>query len=131
MEPLACVTHGVESAGVKLGDTVVVNGAGPIGLMYVALLVKKGAYVIATDLSDVRLETAKKLGAAKVVNASGKDTVELVKALTPEGRGCDIAIEAAGYPEVWEKIFEWQGKEESYFYLEEQRPVQSWKLMRI
>lgn len=103
MEPLSCVTYGVESVNVKLGDTVVVNGAGPIGLMYVALLVKKGAYVIATDLSDVRLEAAKKLGAAKAVNASTGDTVELVKSLTPEGRGCDIAIEATGYPEVWEK----------------------------
>lgn len=103
MEPLACVTYGVESIDVKLGDTIVVNGAGPIGLMYVALLVKKGAYVIATDLSDVRLERAKKLGAKEAVNAADGDTVELVRALTPEGRGCDIAIEATGYPEVWEK----------------------------
>ena len=103
MEPLACVTFGVESVGVSLGDTVVVNGAGPIGLMYVALLTKKGARVIATDLSDVRLAAAKRLGAAETVNASQGDTVALVKALTQEGRGCDIAIEATGYPEVWKK----------------------------
>lgn len=103
MEPLSCVTYGVESVNARLGDTVVVNGAGPIGLMYVALLVKKGVRVIATDLSDVRLEMAKKLGAYEVVNASSGDTVEQVRKLTPEGRGCDIAIEATGYPEVWEK----------------------------
>ena len=41
MEPLSCVTYGVENVGVQLGDTVVVNGTGPIGLMYIALLVKK------------------------------------------------------------------------------------------
>lgn len=103
MEPLSCVTFGVENVGVRLGDTVVVNGAGPIGLMYVALLVKKGVRVIVTDLSDMRLDAAKRLGAAAVVNASSGDTVALVKAQTPEGRGCDIAIEATGYPEVWEK----------------------------
>lgn len=103
MEPLSCVTYGVESIGVQLGDTVVVNGAGPIGLMYVALLVKKGARVIATDLSDVRLSMAKKLGASEIVNAETGDTVEKVKALTTDQRGCDIAIEATGYPEVWEK----------------------------
>ena len=49
------------------------------------------------------LAAAKKLGAAETVNASQGDTVALVKALTQEGRGCDIAIEATGYPEVWEK----------------------------
>lgn len=103
MEPLSCVTYGVESIDVQLGDTVVVNGAGPIGLMYVALLVKKGARVIATDLSDVRLYMAEKLGASEIVNAGTGDTVEKVKALTPDQRGCDIAIEATGYPEVWEK----------------------------
>ena len=103
MEPLACVTYGVESVGVHLGDTVVVNGAGPIGLMYVALLTRKGARVIATDLSDLRLAMARKLGAAETVNASQGDTVARVKALTEESRGCDIAIEATGYPEVWEK----------------------------
>lgn len=102
-EPLACVTYGVEQVGVSLGDTVVVNGAGPIGLMYVALLTRKGARVIATDLSDARLAVAKRLGAAETVNASQGDTVALVRALTEEGRGCDIAIEATGYPEVWEK----------------------------
>ena len=103
MEPLSCVTYGVETVNPKLGDVVVVNGAGPIGLMYIALLVKKGVTVIATDLSDKRLETAKKLGATAIVNAKDGDTVEKVKALTPESRGCDIAIEATGYPEVWEK----------------------------
>lgn len=102
MEPLACVVYGVETMDVRLGDVVVVNGAGPIGLMYVALLVRKGARVISTDLSDLRLETAKKLGAFATVNAGAPDTVAHVRQLTPDGRGCDVAIEATGYPEVWE-----------------------------
>lgn len=103
MEPLSCVTYGVENVGVQLGDTVVVNGTGPIGLMYIALLVKKGARVIATDLSEARLRVAKKMGAAEIVNAAFGDTVEQVRRLTPDERGCDVAIEATGYPEVWEK----------------------------
>ncbi|KMZ55155.1 zinc-binding dehydrogenase [Dorea sp. D27] len=103
MEPLSCVVFGAERVGVQLGDTVVVNGAGPIGLMYIALLVKKGAQVIATDLSETRLKSAKKLGAFATVNASNGEAAAKVKSLTPGGRGCDIAIEATGYPEVWEQ----------------------------
>ena len=37
MEPLACVVHGIEESGIKAGDMVAINGAGPIGLMFVAL----------------------------------------------------------------------------------------------
>ena len=102
MEPLSCVLFGTERVGVQLGDTVVVNGAGPIGLMYIALLVSKGARVIATDLSEVRLKMAEKLGAFETVDASKADAAAKVRSLTPGGRGCDIAIEATGYPNVWE-----------------------------
>jgi len=104
LEPFACVVHGIERSGIELGDTVVVNGAGPIGLMFVRLALLKGARVICSDLSAERLETAKALGAHEVVDASKvDDQVEAVKDLTEGGRGADVAIEATGIPQVWEK----------------------------
>lgn len=104
VEPLACVVHGIEESGIKLGDTVAVNGAGPIGLMYVQLAKLKGARVIATDIKEERLRMAQKLGADEVVNASRvNDQVEAIRDLTENKRGVDVAIEAVGLPEIWEK----------------------------
>jgi L-iditol 2-dehydrogenase len=102
-EPLACVIHGVEESTICMGDTVVINGAGPIGLFFTALIKKKGARVIQTDLVDERLSVAETLGADHIINAQeGEEaTIQKVKALT-EGRGADIAIEAVGYPKIWE-----------------------------
>jgi len=104
VEPLACVVHGIEESGIKLGDTVAVNGAGPIGLMYIQLAKLKGARVIATDIKEERLRMAQKLGADEVVNASRvDDQVQVVRDLTENKRGVDVAIEAVGLPEIWEK----------------------------
>ncbi|WP_231495781.1 zinc-binding dehydrogenase [Paucisalibacillus sp. EB02] len=102
-EPLACAVYGIEESNIKLGDTVVVNGAGPIGLFFITLANLKGARVIATDLNVERLKTAQKLGASEIVNISEvDDVVEAVKELTEDNRGVDVAIEAVGLPEVWE-----------------------------
>ena len=102
-EPLACVIHGVEESGIHMGDTVVINGAGPIGLFFTALVKKKGARIIQTDLVDERLKVAEKLGAHHIINAGkGEDhTIAKVKELT-DGKGADVAIEAVGYPQIWE-----------------------------
>ena len=103
-EPLACVVHGIEESGIMVGDKVVVNGAGPIGLMFVKLASLKGAYVIVSDLSKDRLETAKQMGAMEVIQIKkGTNQVEEVKKRTEGSRGVDVAIEATGIPDVWEK----------------------------
>ena len=103
-EPFACAVYGTAESNIQLGDIVAINGVGPIGLMFVALAVNKGAYVIATDLSEKRLKKAKKYGANKIINANKvNDQVETVRKLTPKGRGVDIAIEAVGMPDVWKK----------------------------
>ncbi len=99
-EPLACVIHGVEESDIHMGDTVVINGAGPIGLFFTTLVKRKGARIIQTDVVDERLQVAQKLGADHTINA-GKDVIREVKQLT-EGRGADVAIEAVGYPQIWE-----------------------------
>ncbi|MDH5481302.1 MAG: zinc-binding dehydrogenase [Candidatus Bathyarchaeota archaeon] len=102
-EPLACVLHGVEEARVKLGDTVAIVGAGPIGLLHLLTVKKIGATkTIIIDLVDERLEFAEKLGADATVNAGKVDVVETVKQMT-SGYGADVAIEAIGLPSTWEQ----------------------------
>jgi L-iditol 2-dehydrogenase len=101
VEPLACVLHGVDSLGVKLGDTVAVNGAGPIGLLFIQLLKLRGARVIVSDKKKERLDVAKNLGADEMIDIS-KGEAQEVRKLTEQGRGVDIAIEAVGNPSVWE-----------------------------
>ncbi len=102
-EPLSCAVYGIDEIGVDQGDTVVVNGAGPIGLMFIRLAYFRGAKIIATDFSDRRLETAKKLGAAITINVGNvKDVIAEVKRHTAQNTGVDVAIEAVGLPETWE-----------------------------
>jgi len=102
-EPLACAVHGIDASEIRVGDTVVVNGAGPIGLMFVRLATLRGARVICCDLGAGRLAVARELGAAETVLVTPDlDQVQAVLDLTPEGRGADVAIEAVGLPAVWE-----------------------------
>lgn len=103
LEPLACAVYGIDNVPIKLGDTVCVNGCGPIGLMFIRLAYLRGARVIACDLSKSRLRLAEKLGAAEIIQIA-KDTnqVEVVRNLTENNRGVDSVIEAVGLPEVWE-----------------------------
>lgn len=106
LEPLSTVVHGISESGIKLGDTVVVNGAGPIGQMFVKLAQLRGASVIAADRSEGRLAQAEAAG-ARTVNLTGLETPEECAAkitkLTPSGRGADVAVEAVGLPQVWEQ----------------------------
>ncbi|MHA1697155.1 MAG: zinc-binding dehydrogenase [Candidatus Helarchaeota archaeon] len=102
-EPLSCVLMGVERSNIGLGDVVVINGAGPIGLFWTNLVRNKGAKIIQTDLSNERLQTAKKLGADVILNPNEvEDIIKSVKEHTDEHRGADIAVEAIGYPKTWE-----------------------------
>lgn len=102
LEPLACVVHGNELAGIGVGDTVVVIGAGPIGLLHLQLAKLNGAgQLIVTDLQARRLEDAAKLGADRIVDASREDQVKEVLKHS-EGRGADVTIEAVGLPQTWE-----------------------------
>jgi len=102
-EPLACVLHGAEEARVKLGDTVAIVGAGPIGLLHLLTVRKMGAgKVIISDTIDERLQIAQRLGADHAVNAKHEDTVEKTKELTG-GYGADVVIEAIGMPATWEQ----------------------------
>lgn len=103
MEPLSCAVYGIENCPISLGDTVVVNGCGPIGLMFVRLACLRGARVIATDMKRNRLDLAERLGAWRAVDLTGvEDTVAAVRELTDDQRGADVVIEATGLIGVWE-----------------------------
>lgn len=102
-EPLACVLHGAEEARMKLGDTVAIIGAGPIGLLHLLMARKLGAgRIIIMDLVDERLSFAERVGADETINAGIENVVEKVKELTG-GYGADIVIEAIGSPATWEQ----------------------------
>lgn len=102
-EPLACVLHGVEEARVKLGDTVTIIGAGPIGLLHLLTVRKIGAEkTIIIDLVEERLSLAEKLGVDEAINAGKEDVVERIRGLTG-GYGADVVIEAIGLPTTWEQ----------------------------
>jgi alcohol dehydrogenase len=93
---------GVLNGQVQPGDTVVVVGAGPIGLS--AILGAKlysPSRIIAVDLADARLDAAKLFGADLMVNNGKEDAVAYVRDLT-DGLGADVAIEAVGVPASFE-----------------------------
>ena len=98
MEPLAVAYRAVHRAGRDRisGKSVFLVGTGTIGLLSLACARMHGpARAIVSDLSDTRLELAKKMGASDVVNPSRRDAAEAVRGLT-EGLGADTAFEAVG-----------------------------------
>jgi L-iditol 2-dehydrogenase len=102
-EPLACVVRGLEESGAQPGSTMIVIGAGPIGLMFMQVAALSGVRVIAVVKRDDQVETAKLFGAEQVLQiAEGLDIVAAARALTPEGRGADVVIEAVATPMTWE-----------------------------
>jgi L-iditol 2-dehydrogenase len=102
-EPLACVIRGLEESGAQAGDSMIVIGAGPIGLMFMHAAALAGVDVIAVVKREDQIATAKLFGARQVLRIGSGDAVEAARALTPEGRGADIVIEAVATPATWEQ----------------------------
>ncbi len=95
MEPLACVVRGQKMLHLGPGQTELVIGAGPIGVMHAQVARRYGARVIVADLIDERLELARELGADVVVNSATSNLQEAVMAATG-GAGADAATVAVG-----------------------------------
>jgi alcohol dehydrogenase len=90
---------GVLSGAVKAGDVVAVIGAGPVGLAAIMTAAAAGASkIIAVDGNKFRLEESLEFGATDTIDAASADTVEQLKALSRDGLGVDVAIEAVGLP---------------------------------
>lgn len=98
-EPIACAMYSGLNAGVQLGDTVVIMGAGFAGQIIAQVAKKKGAaQVVVIDILEGKLTLAKELGADVAINTQKQDPMEIVTRLTA-GRGADVVIEAAGTQE--------------------------------
>lgn len=96
IEPYGCSLHAVQRADIKLGDFVVLSGAGTLGLGMIGAIKKAGPdKLVVLDLNEERLALAKKFGADIVMNPAKEDVVTKIKEMT-EGYGCDIYIEATG-----------------------------------
>ena len=92
---------GAESAGIRIGDTVVVFAQGPIGLCSTAGAKLMGAsFIIAVEGDEVRMKMAKRMGADVVFAPKQVNVVDEVRRLT--GGGADVAIEALGLQETLE-----------------------------
>jgi L-iditol 2-dehydrogenase len=95
-EALGCAGWAAIHQGVKIGDTVAVNGVGFAGNIMLQGAIKAGAsLVIAVDVQPNKLEVARQLGADYALNAAELDPVEAVNEIT-QGEGVDVAIEAVG-----------------------------------
>jgi len=100
-EPLACVVQGVEDTKLRAGERVLVIGAGPIGLMFIALAKHLGCEVTVAGRREGRLKAAKKLGAKRVIDiGNGRELAQRIRAKSENA--FDAVIEAVGKPEVWE-----------------------------
>jgi L-iditol 2-dehydrogenase len=100
-EPLACVVQGVEDLKLRVGQKILVLGAGPIGLMFVALAKNLGCNVTVAGRRAARLDAAMRLGASQVVDI-GDGTDLVAKIRTATHTHFDAVIEAVGKPSVWE-----------------------------
>ncbi len=106
LEPFGIAVHAcLEGTGVS-GQTVLVNGCGPIGLMAVAVARALGAaQVIAADLNPVRLKTAETMGADRAIKADETDVAGAVRDMTG-GEGADVGIEFSGSEAGFSTVFD-------------------------
>lgn len=96
VEPAAVAVYSVLQSGLKVGQSVLVSGAGPIGLLCAQAALAAGASnVIITDVAEKRLEKAREIGATHVFNAMDKDLPAKIKELT-DGLGVNVFLDCAG-----------------------------------
>ncbi|MFG2900595.1 S-(hydroxymethyl)mycothiol dehydrogenase [Streptomyces zaomyceticus] len=102
---MAGIGAAINTGDVGRGDTVAVIGCGGVGdAAIVGSRLAGAAKIIAVDIDDRKLETAKTMGATHTVNSRSTDPVEAVRELTG-GFGADVVIEAVGRPETYKQAF--------------------------
>jgi len=106
IEPLSVAHHAVARSGVKAGDTALVGGSGPIGLLTAAVLKGMGVTTIISELTQARKEKATSSGVADhVLDPSKEDVPARVRELTG-GTGADVAFECAGVNAVLDTMLD-------------------------
>ncbi|HRI16492.1 MAG TPA: alcohol dehydrogenase catalytic domain-containing protein [Verrucomicrobiota bacterium] len=91
LEPVNTVLKGIRQLKLLVGDTVLVIGQGPIGLLFNRLLNHAGMRVVGSDLLPARRELGLRFGATKTVDATGPSWVDDLRRLT-RGRGVDAVV---------------------------------------
>ncbi|NIO06298.1 MAG: alcohol dehydrogenase catalytic domain-containing protein [Proteobacteria bacterium] len=105
-EPFSCVINGNDACRIKLGDTVLIFGAGPIGLLHLILAKLSGAKaVIVSDVIDEKLDRATRMGADHVINPKTSNLKKAVLSLT-HGEGANVIVTACPVHSVQEQSFE-------------------------
>ena len=104
-DPFGNATHTALSFNL-VGEDVLITGAGPIGIMAVAIARHVGArHVVITDVNDHRLELARKMGATRAVNVSRENLAD-VKAELHMVEGFDVGLEMSGVPSAFTSMLE-------------------------
>ncbi len=97
LDPLGNATHAALSFNM-VGEDVLITGAGPIGVMAVAIAKHVGArHVVITDVNDYRLDLAKKLGATRAINVTRERVEDCMRELGMT-EGFDVGLEMSGNP---------------------------------
>lgn len=95
IEPTGCCLHALKKCNIQPGDSVVIVGSGPSGIILTILArIFSASQVIVTDFVDYRLKTANQLGADLTVNLEKESPIEIIKQAT-DGRGADVTIVTA------------------------------------
>lgn len=107
--------------GIRQGDSVLVSGAGPVGLYATVMAAQSGAgKVIVSDISPERLAFAKKWGATDVINPKDhpdeQERIQFVRQLAG-GRGVDLVIECSGVPSVFAEGVEYLANPSKYLVI--------------
>jgi L-iditol 2-dehydrogenase len=106
IEPLSCAYNGQSKCPVAAGDTVLIIGAGPVGIMHARLAKMAGAaQIFINDLSDNRLALCRKADPAFITVEAGAPLPEQMRDLT-QGRGVDLVITACSVPQVQAQALE-------------------------
>lgn len=105
VEPFCISYHAVKRASVKVGDRVLVVGAGPIGIFAMLAAKKFGADVTMSDMSRQRLDKALTLGADQVIQVPQEDLKVRTEEITA-GDGFDVCIECVGMPATFQNCID-------------------------
>jgi threonine dehydrogenase-like Zn-dependent dehydrogenase len=105
LENLGIAVHAVEVESHDPGDTAVVIGCGPIGIMAAQTLAAYGVNVVMTDLNEARLEFAKTVGGGMVIDVNQGNPQDIVFDITA-GRGADFVIEAGATQSAFDQAFD-------------------------
>lgn len=101
-EPLSCVVHSIEIANIRLGETVLVIGAGIMGAFHAILARNKGARVIISEPNSNRTDLMETLGFEEFIKPDSEDAIKRTLELT-DGKGADVVLNTVGISKLAEE----------------------------